>query len=273
MALNNMGPVDNSTPDGKAKGDKNRHSLIPTTINQLKNAPANPAGDNGYTIDGRELNQITIVGMILSADEQTTNLQYTLDDGTDQIVVKMWVDQEQDDAFAERRAQWKEGAIVRVIGNMRAFNNMKSVVAYSIQPITDYNEYTFHFLEVIHTHLRFTKGAPPQAAPTGYGGAALGGAAGASYGAIPGGGGAAAAQQGGQMYGQAQQQGSLESLVLSFFQTKGEESESGCTVADAAQALVNNGATADQVRQYVEQLVSDGHLYSTIDDDHFKATS
>jgi hypothetical protein len=27
------------------------------------------------------------------------------------------------------------------------------------------------------------------------------------------------------------------------------------------------------VRQYVEQLVSDGHLYSTIDDDHFKATS
>ena len=145
--------------------------------------------------------------MILSADEQTTNLQYTLDDGTDQIVVKMWVDQEQDDAFAERRAQWKEGAIVRVIGNMRAFNNMKSVVAYSIQPITDYNEYTFHFLEVIHTHLRFTKGAPPQAAPTGYGGAALGGAAGASYGAIPGNGGAAAAQQGGQMYGQAQQRG------------------------------------------------------------------
>ena len=60
-----------ASTDGKAKGDKNRHSLIPTTIKQLKNAPANPAGDNGYTIDGRELNQITIVGMILSADEQT----------------------------------------------------------------------------------------------------------------------------------------------------------------------------------------------------------
>ena len=61
--------------------------------------------------------------------------------------------------------------------------------------------------------------------------------------------------------------------LLTWIETKGEESESGCTVADAAQALVNNGATADQVRQYVEQLVSDGHLYSTIDDDHFKATS
>ena len=38
-------------------------------------------------------------------------------------------------------------------------------------------------------------------------------------------------------------------------------------------ALSNQGATSDQVRNIVDQLVSDGHLYSTVDDDHFKATS
>ena len=53
--------------------------------------------------------------------------------GTDTIVVKMWVDSDQDDSFAERRAQWKEGVVVRVIGQMRSFNSTKSVVAYSIQ--------------------------------------------------------------------------------------------------------------------------------------------
>ena len=140
------------------------------------------------------------------------------------------------------------------------------------QPITDFNEYTYHFLEVIHTHLRFTKG-PPQAAPTGgaYGGAALGGAAGATYGAPAGA--AGAPQPGGAMYGApATGTGSMEQLVLSFFQTKGEASDMGVTIADAAQALQTNGATPEQVRTLVEQLVSDGHLYSTIDDDHFKAT-
>ena len=34
-----------------------------------------------------------------------------------------------------------------------------------------------------------------------------------------------------------------------------------------------NGATIDQVRSHVETLVNDGHLYSTIDDEHFKATA
>ena len=102
-----------------------------TTIKQLKNAPSSASGEqNGYTLDGRDLHQVTIVGMIISADEQSTNLMYNVDDGTDQIMVKMWVDAEADDAFAERRAGWKEGVIVRVIGQLRSFNNQKNLVAY-----------------------------------------------------------------------------------------------------------------------------------------------
>jgi replication factor A2 len=42
---------------------------------------------------------------------------------------------------------------------MRAFNQVRSIVAFHIQPLTDFNEYTFHFIEVVHTHLRNTKGA------------------------------------------------------------------------------------------------------------------
>jgi len=98
------------------------------------------------------------------------------------------------------------------------------------------------------------------AAPSGFGGGAY---AGAPTGGAQAGAGAFAPQQG----------GGIEQLVLSFFQTKGESSESGCTVAEAADALAANGASIDQVRQLVENLVGDGHLYSTIDDDHFKATT
>ena len=46
----------------------------------------------------------------------------------------------------------------------------------------------------------------------------------------------------------------------------------GCTVLEAAQALASNGVQEAQVRSIVQELVDDGHLYSTIDDDHFKST-
>jgi hypothetical protein len=84
----------------------NKQSLAPCTIKQLKNAPAS-GGDNGFSVDGKDLHQVTIVGLITHADEQNTNLQYTIDDGTDSINVKMWIDAATDEAAIEKRAQWR----------------------------------------------------------------------------------------------------------------------------------------------------------------------
>jgi hypothetical protein len=52
----------------------------------------------------------------------------------------------------------REGKLVRVVGQLRLFNHSRSIVAFNIQPIADYNEYTLHFIEVVHSHLRLTKG-------------------------------------------------------------------------------------------------------------------
>ena len=49
--------------------------------------------------------------------------------------------------------------MVRVVGQLRVFNHTRSIVAFTIQPIKDFNEYTYHFIEVVHTHLHLTKGA------------------------------------------------------------------------------------------------------------------
>jgi hypothetical protein len=50
------------------------------------------------------------------------------------------------------------GSYVRVIGNMRSFIDARSVLAFRVMPITDYNEVTYHFLDVIHVHLAVLKG-------------------------------------------------------------------------------------------------------------------
>ena len=52
----------------------------------------------------------------------------------------------------------REGKIVRVVGQLRKFNQSRCLVAFHIRPLTDFNEYTFHFVEAIHTHLNHTKG-------------------------------------------------------------------------------------------------------------------
>ena len=234
------------------------------TIKQLKNAPAQANGEQGFTVDGRDLYQVTICGLIRTFDEQQTHLMYTIEDGTDEIVCKKWLDSDADDREAEARAQLKEGVMVRVIGQLRSFNHTKSVVAYSIQPITDFNEYTYHFLETIHTHLRHTKGPVPSAKPEG-----------GAYGAPTGGYGAPARSPGGAYAPPAAPHAaaaSLNDLVLKFFSTKGESSDMGCTIAEASSALSSSGVGAEQVRAVVDELVNEGHLYSTIDDDHFKAT-
>jgi replication factor A2 len=253
--------VDNSGPDGKAKNTRQNQSLIPVTIKQLKNAVAAPGGEQGFSIDGRDLHQVTFVGMILSADEQATNLQYTVEDGTDSIMVKMWIDSDADETMAERRAQWKEGKYVRVVGQLRAFNQVKNVVAYHISLITDFNEYTYHFIEAVHSHLKATKG-PVANIPTGMHGAPMAPVVAPSVG-----GGAAPMAAAAQPVGGKD----INQTVLEYFQSYGTSDE-GCTIGQVAQATAASGISAEQVRAAVEYLAGEGHLYSTIDDEHYKST-
>ena len=56
------------------------------------------------------------------------------------------MDQESEELMVQRRAEWREGKVVRVVGQLRMFNNSRSIVAYNIQPLADFNEYTFLLL-------------------------------------------------------------------------------------------------------------------------------
>lgn len=54
----------------------------------------------------------------------------------------------------------REGIYVKVIGNIRVFNKQRSVVAFYIRPIEDFNEVTHHLAECVYAHVSFTKGIP-----------------------------------------------------------------------------------------------------------------
>ena len=60
-----------------------------------------------------------------------------------------------------------------------------------------------------------------------------------------------------------------QTKVFNFYTTEGTGDE-GCNVNSVASSLAMD---LNQVKHIVEFLSSEGHLYSTIDDDHHKSTS
>ena len=128
---------------------------MPVTVKILATAcQAASTSDEPVRVHGQELQNITLVGKILSLEAGTTSFNYVLTDGTGQVEVKKWIDDENVDSMIELA---KEGRYVRIFGNVRSVNGNHIVQSFTIRPITDFNEVTFHNLEVIYVHNFFTK--------------------------------------------------------------------------------------------------------------------
>lgn len=86
-----------------------------------------------------------------------TNIVYKVDDRTGPWVkVQKWVS----DQDPSERMTCQEGMYVRVVGHLKVFNKQRSVTAFYVKPVTDYNQISHHLSEVMFAHLTSTKGAP-----------------------------------------------------------------------------------------------------------------
>eukprot|EP00123_Amoebidium_parasiticum_P005613 comp16768_c0_seq1/m.15115 comp16768_c0_seq1/g.15115 ORF comp16768_c0_seq1/g.15115 comp16768_c0_seq1/m.15115 type:complete len:281 (-) comp16768_c0_seq1:570-1412(-) len=250
------------------------HSCPPVSIKQVLQAQQD-LGDDLFKIDGRSPNQVTFIGRIMSVQPQSTNVVYKIEDGTGQIDVKLWVDNDDNDAEAQKRAQWREGVYVRVVGQIRSFQETRSIVAYHIKTIQDFNEVTYHLLQTIHTHLTVTKGSTGglTSAPT-FGGAPTGGmshggmGAGAGFGAPAA---AAPAAYGGGV-GNDFENPLQRDVLLAIKANTTTVGADAREVMDYLRNTLRRPATEAQVIQTMEWLSSEGHIYSTVDETHFKPT-
>jgi replication factor A2 len=84
--------------------------LTPLLVSQILKA-VQQHKDDSFSVDGQELNQITVVGTIKSVTKLSTNLTIVLADATGEVDVRQWLDT--DDANADR---YRAGMMIRVIG-------------------------------------------------------------------------------------------------------------------------------------------------------------
>lgn len=264
--------------DSGGKKKSGERGMLPVTIKQILGAHEDGEENNVYKIDGRECTQVTIVGQIISRAEHSVNHNYTIEDSTGQIEAIMWIDQDESEYQSSLRGGWKEGAYVRVVGNVRnnPTTNAKNINAFHMRKITDFNEITYHLLDSIHTHLYNTQGPKGSAPPGGStnfaspgkpsmgpGGGAAGGPAGgagaavAAYSAPAGGAGAAM---------------DLNACVMQAFEQFTDNGGSGVSITDILQYCMQQmgrDIPKASIVQVCDKLSMEGHIYSTVDEEHF----
>ena len=191
-----------------------------------------------------------------STPPHANNVVYVLDDGTGQIDVKVWLEStdKTDHYYHSHSHEFVVGAYVRVTGSLKTFNNRKNVQAFRLTLIRDPNELTFHFLEALYVHL-YNKlggshGQPMHGA--GYHSNATtqlinSGSSAATY---PGGG-----------------HSSVQEAILNLARIA---PETGISFAEICQKL--SRSHPDEIKKEIDSLFYDGALYTTVDDEHFKAT-
>jgi len=258
------GAAGGSPAGGKrAEAKRDAQSLLPVTIKMLHEAESRGT-ENKFKIDGKDLAAVTIVGSIAAIDLQTTFVDYEIDDSTGRIGVKVFVDDEA--AMPSTHSQFHEGMYVRVVGNLRTpFQNQRSIVAFKVLPVTDMNEISFHQLEVLACHLRNTnEGFAPKA------GGAGSGAAGESKAKVK-------VEQGAiagaplSMEMDADQRGftPMQRQVLAIFAS--DRNENGVSLDQVRQRMP--ALNLIELRKIIDFLSEEGHLYSTVDEEHYKSTN
>nr|XP_058920102.1 replication protein A 32 kDa subunit-like isoform X2 [Kogia breviceps] len=142
---------------------------------------------------------------------------------------------------------------VKVAGHLRSFQNKKSLVAFKIIPLEDMNEFTMHILEVVNAHMMMSKSnSQPSEGRAPISNPGMG----------------EAGNFGGNSFMPAHSLTVAQNQVLNLI--KACPRSEGLNFQDLKNQLQH--MTVALIKQAVDFLSNEGHIYSTVDDDHFKST-
>ncbi|KAG6587750.1 Replication protein A 32 kDa subunit B, partial [Cucurbita argyrosperma subsp. sororia] len=249
-------------PDPSFSPAKNRdvQSLLPLTVKQINDAFLSSGDQSNFVIDGVDVNNVKLVGMVRNRAGRITAVTFSLDDGTGWIDCNKWVNEAADSSEVEGIL---DGMYVRVHGHLKSFQG-RTLNVFSIRPVTDYNEITSHFIECIYVHFYNTRLRKQQSSSMttqppvpnlsntpkkGYQAPILN-------------------QYSGRVGGDGWK--SLEQKILDFLQLPSCDTERGAHRDVIAQHLK---VPLEKLIPAMKNLEEEGLMYSTTDEYHFKSTA
>ncbi|KAF4391167.1 hypothetical protein G4B88_016477 [Cannabis sativa] len=236
-------------PDSSFSPAKNRdvQALLPVTVKQISTAFVPGSEKSEFVIDGVDVNNVKLVGIVSSKVGRITDVTFVLDDGTGRIDCNKWFHEAVDTSEMEGIS---DGMYVCVHGRLKSFQGKRTLNVFSIRPIEDYDEVAYHFIECIYVHFYNKKKVQAQgSAPT-----------------QP-----QAANSMHQSFAPYNADGSksTEEMVLDILHHPScLAREEGASVKQMLQQLK---IPEIKLKLAIENLVREGNIYSTVDDDHFKS--
>ncbi|EGD80905.1 hypothetical protein PTSG_01490 [Salpingoeca rosetta] len=255
-------------------GIKRISTVTPVCVKQVKDAQR--GDDTSFIVNGVAVDKVALVAVIRNVQQKATRISYNVEDHTGLIDVMQYLsggDDEEEPQVPEEVAQNREGRYVRIVASIRAGeDDSKRLNAFLITPIDDHNELTYHFLNVVYANLVSSHGI--------LGERKLGLQAGQPRGSQPSqagmaGQGMGTATNGATAFNNTPMDTGLPrnlQAVLNVIQTEGSASETGVGMSTILDRLRPQGFNEPQIRSAVEELLNEGQVYSTVDDDHFKST-
>jgi len=251
--------------------------LSQVTIKQIKTAPPAQA-DDPVMIDESEIGQLHMIARVVAIDVQSSHTSYQLNDYTGTLDAKQWSNDDQQ----PQGANLTEGAWVHIFGRINSFQGKCSVNVFDVYPVTDFNEITHHFTEVIFAHLSNLERAEKQKLQMQDGGMQMGGSMGMSsnngnsnmgpgYSNDQGmGGNGGNTGWNGNSMNQDDGRPVIQQMVLKIVKSpEFANSETGCNVNSIFDKLPNENVQS--IREAIDMLAEEGVMYSTLDDEHYKA--
>lgn len=242
-------------PSDSSSISKNREArcLFPLTVKQISNLASND--ESNFTIDGAEVNNVTVVGRVSHKEDKASEYTFLVDDGTGQIECTKWVQESLD---TEQMGEILVGMYVRVHGHLRGLQGRRFLNVFSIRPVTDFNEIPGHFIECIYVHFYNTRlqgvtSQPPVANST----------------SIPLKGYQTAPPYQSSVYSSADGLNNVSQMILNFLQQPAYLNTEGAHYDVIARQL---NIPMNKLKEELQMLVDNGLVYTTINDDYYKST-
>jgi len=257
-----------------------QRKLSQVTIKQIKSAPPAHA-DEPVMVDGTEVGQLHLIARIMSVDVQSSHTSYRISDDTGSLDAKQWSNDDQQ----SQGANLSEGTWVHIFGRINSFQGKCSVNVFDLYPVTNFNEITHHFTEVIFAHLMNLERAKKEAMQMNNSSAMMGGNMNSNNGS----------SSMGPGYGNGNNQGNggnnggggwgnndntnehnnlpvIQQMVLKVVKSpQFANSETGCNVQNIYDKLPNENM--QDLKDAIDSLAEQGVMYSTLDDEHYKAVA
>ncbi|KAL5559372.1 hypothetical protein UlMin_035583 [Ulmus minor] len=255
-----QGTQQNDATPSPAKA-RDSHGLVPVTVKMISEGQHSGDEKSNFIIHGVDASNVTMVGMVLNKAERNTDVSLTLDDGTGRIECRRWVNENFDSREME---EIQDGMYVRVNGHMKTFQGVQQLVAFSVRPVTNFDEVAFHFIECIHNFLRSSKSRlqgnsaiqPADSSLT-----APVKLESKLYQTAP------SSQLSGQFSVDGQK--SCDQLVLDYLHLPSSiDKEKGIHKDELSKQLK---IPADKISEAIRSLEDEGMIYSTIDEFHYKS--